>query len=124
MGKPHNVEEFHAFLSRLTTRPAERRVHERYAASLGIRLSRIDPNRLAAELIEETATENLSRGGARVRSRIGGVKGDVVVFEEVTSAFRTRAQIQEITGADRDRYLHLRFLDASAPDTLLALAAH
>jgi hypothetical protein len=118
MGKPHNVEEFNDFLSRLTV-SGDRREHERLEAIVDIRLSRLDREEEAA-VSEDTATENLSRGGARVLSRMGVTKGEVVLFEEELSAFRTRAQIQDVTPIGDQRHrLHLRFLDGQAPDTLL-----
>jgi hypothetical protein len=118
MGKPHNVEEFHDFLSRLT-RSGDRREYERFDAAVGVRISRLG-HADSAGASEETATENLSRGGARVLSHLGLTKGEVVLFEDVRSAFRTRAQIQDVTGiGDRSHRLHLRFLDDLAPDQLL-----
>src|SRR5690349_3318308 len=73
MGKPHDVEEFLEFLARISAKPSagERRAHERVTVSFGVRLSR------TASLdggdgvdVDHAATENMSRGGARVRSRL------------------------------------------------------
>jgi hypothetical protein len=117
MGKPHNVEEFQDFLKRME-RSGDRREHERFDVVVGIRLSHVDrpPSKDWSEL---TSTENLSRGGARVRSQLRARKGDVLMLEESRSQWKTRAQIQDVSGSEADRRLHLRFLDASYPDNLL-----
>jgi hypothetical protein len=124
MGKPHNVEEFHDFLGQLSARPpaGERRAHERFPVVVGIRLSRGDSAREVdgwVGFVEEAATGNVSRGGALVYCRLAAEKGDVLLFEEARTAFRTRARVQGISGDETHRHLHLRFLDASAPETLL-----
>jgi hypothetical protein len=116
MGKPHNVEEFQDFLKRME-KSGDRREHERFDVVVGIRLSRLDVP-AAHDFSELTSTENLSRGGARVRSQMHARKGDVLLFEEARSQWRTRAQIQDVTGGDSERRLHLRFLDSSAPENL------
>jgi hypothetical protein len=124
MGKPHNVEEFHDFLGRLTAKPlaGERRAHERFPVAVSIRLSRADMSHdrgALAGYVEEAATGNVSRGGALVLCRLAAEKGDVLLFEESRSAFRTRARVQGVSGDETARHLHLRFLDASAPEALL-----
>jgi hypothetical protein len=113
MGKPHNVEEFEQFLGGAAhAADPDRRQHPRLDLVVGVHLSHDDR-------VEDAATENLSRGGALVRSSIHAVKGDIVVFEEAATAFRTRAQIRDVRGEGGQRRLHLRFLDAPAPDALL-----
>jgi hypothetical protein len=119
MGKPHTAEEFREFLGRLS-RYGDRREFERFEVAVGVKLSRLDNG---TGLSERTSTENMSRGGARVATRLSAERGDVILFEEAQGAFRTRAQVQEVTGeAARDRRLHLRFLDGLAPDGLFARA--
>jgi hypothetical protein len=126
MGKPHNVEEFYAFLSSLSAKPtgAERRAHQRFPVVVGIRLSRagrLNEGDWPGEESDHAATENVSRGGALVRSRLSAAKGDVLLFEEARSSFRTRARVQDVSGDASDRRYHLRFLDASAPEGLLSV---
>jgi hypothetical protein len=87
-----------------------------------VRLSRLDMPRPSPGIGEETSTDNLSRGGARVKSRLALAKGEVLLFEDARGAFRTRAQIQEVTGNAHDQRLHLRFLDGFAPDGLIERA--
>jgi hypothetical protein len=124
MGKPHNVEEFYDFLDGLAPRSTtggERRAYPRFPVIVDIRLSRTaqgqDPSFVRET--ENAATENVSRGGALVRSHLTADKGDVLFFEESRSSFRTRARVQEVSGDGADRHFHLRFLDASAPEGLL-----
>lgn len=113
MGKPHNSEEFEEFLARLgSSATPDRREHPRLDLVVGVHLSR-------ADRVADGATENLSRGGALVRSEIDADTGDIVVFEEAQSSFRTRAQVREVRGGGDKRRLHLHFLDAKAPDQLL-----
>jgi hypothetical protein len=115
MGKPHNVEEFELFLSRIAhSGKPERRQHPRLDLVLGVHLSRPSSDR-----VEDAATENLSRSGAMVRSTLDAGKGDIVLFEESSGTFRTRAQVRDVSGTGADRRLHLHFLDANAPDELL-----
>jgi hypothetical protein len=123
MGKPYCAEEYQDFLSRLS-QSGDRREHERIDKVLGVRLSRL-PSASPIEF-EDTSTENLSRGGARVSSRMGAAVGDVLLFQETSSRFSTRVQIQDVTRVggsrsrphDEKRRLHLRFLDAQPPDAL------
>jgi len=118
MGKPHDVEEFDLALLQLSHAVVPRRF-ERYPVEMAIRLSRANDDQ-PVDPWEMTRTENLSRGGARVCSRLDLAKGDVVWFEDVAGGFRTRAQIREISaGEQQERRLHLHFLDGLAPDALL-----
>jgi hypothetical protein len=119
MGKPHNVEEFDVALSQLSQAVVQRQF-ERYEIKIPVRICRYEADRPALPQ-EDTATHNLSRGGARVGSRLPVQKGDVLWFEESAGAFRTRAQVREVSaGEDQQRRLHLRFLDGLAPDDLLS----
>jgi hypothetical protein len=124
MGKPHNVEEFHDFLARVSAKPTagERRAYERFPIAVGVRLSRVQGVRdsdYVSDDFDHASTENLSRGGARVRSRMAAAKGDVLLFEESRSSFRTRARVEDVSGAEPEHCFHLRFLDATAPESLL-----
>jgi hypothetical protein len=118
MGKPHDVEEFDSALSNLSHAVVPRQF-ERYPVAVRIRLRRFESDR-PADPFEDTSTENLSRGGARVCSRLEVHKGDILWFEESAGAFRTRAQIQDVSaGQDHERRLHLHFLDGLAPEAML-----
>ena len=118
MGKPHDVEEFDLALVSLS-KTVVTREHERFDLALPVRLWRDEAARHAAH--EETATENVSRGGARVVSTLPFEKGDVVWFEHVTGHFRCRAQVRGVSAADgSQRRLHLRFIDTLAPDEIFA----
>ena len=119
MGKPHDVEEFDLALESLSTTTVTRQF-ERFPLSLAVRLWRLEDDHPAGPA-EDTATENVSRGGARVPSALPVKKGDIVWFEQVSGRFRCRAQIREVSGGDQaERRLHLRFLDGLAPEDLLA----
>jgi hypothetical protein len=48
-------------------------------------------------------------------------KGEIVVLEELGGDFRTRAEIRNVyIGQDRVPRLNLQFLDAEAPERLVA----
>jgi hypothetical protein len=118
MGKPHNVEEFDVALSQLSQAVVQRQF-ERYEITIPVRISRYEADH-PVQPQEDTATHNLSRGGARVTCSLSCNKGDVLWFEESAGIFRTRAQVRDISsGDDHQQRLHLRFLDALAPDDLL-----
>lgn len=119
MGKPHDVEEFDLALVSLS-KSAITRKHERFDLTVPVRLWRGDSPE-PPESREDTATDNLSRGGARVVSRLPCEEGDVVWFEHVTGHFRCRAQVRAVTAeGPSERRLHLRFLDTLAPDEIFA----
>jgi hypothetical protein len=118
MGKPHNVEEFDVALAQLSQSVIQRQF-ERYEIVIPVRLARYESEGPALPP-EETATHNLSRGGVCVSSRLPVHKGDVLWFEEAAGAFRTRAQVREVSSDEQqERRLHLRFLDGLAPEDLL-----
>ena len=95
----------------------ERRAHERHEMHYNLRLSRQGEG---AEK-EFTVAENLSKGGARVLTTLPVVKGEIIIVEEMAGPFRTRAEIRNIyIGKDKVPRLNLRFLDAEAPDRLIA----
>lgn len=119
MGKPHDVEEFDLALLSLSKTVVARQ-HERFDVAVPVRLWRADTG-APADAHEDTATENVSRGGARVLSRLRIEQGEVVWFEHVTGHFRCRAQVRGVSAEDgTQRRLHLRFIDTLAPDEMLA----
>jgi len=95
----------------------ERRAHQRHEMHYNLRLSRQGEG---AEK-EFTVAENLSKGGARVLTTLPVVKGEIIIVEEMAGPFRSRAEIRNIyIGKDKVPRLNLRFLDAEAPDRLIA----
>jgi hypothetical protein len=96
----------------------ERRAHARHELHYNLRLRRQGPG---ADQQEQTVAENLGKGGARVLTSLPVVKGEVIIVEEIGGPFRTRAEIKNIyIGKDKVPRLNLRFLDAEAPDRLIA----
>ena len=119
MGKPHDVEEFDLALESISKTVVTRK-HERFELAVPVRLWRGDSDQ-PHEPHEDTATDNLSRGGARVPSRLPFEKGDVIWFEHVTGHFRCRAQVRDVTAdGESHRRLHLRFIDTLAPDEIFS----
>jgi PilZ domain len=98
----------------------ERRKHERTEVYLNLRLKRTDPS--TGQVQEETTvTDNVSRGGARVRTGMAVSKGEVLMVEEVSGPFRTRAEIRNLyIGKDGVPRLNLSFLDGIFPERILA----
>jgi hypothetical protein len=118
MGKPHDLEEFDLALASLQGTVVQRQF-ERFEVRESVRLWRLEEDHPAGPY-ENTCTENLSQGGARVLSQLPLSKGDFIWFEQADGDFRTRAQIREITsGHHAERRLHLRFLDGFTPEQLL-----
>ena len=61
-----------------------------------------------------------SRGGARVMTTLTFQVGDIVLLQEASGGFATRAEVRGISRAQPTiERLHLRFLDRQAPDRLL-----
>jgi hypothetical protein len=98
----------------------ERRRHERREVYLNLRLKRTDPS--TGQVQEETTvTDNVSAGGARVRTGMAVSKGEVLMVEEVSGPFRSRAEIRNLyIGKDGIPRLNLAFLDGIFPDRFLA----
>jgi hypothetical protein len=69
---------------------------------------------------ELTVADNISRGGARVMTTLTFQVGDIVLLQEASGGFATRAQVRGISSAQPsiDR-LHLQFIDRQAPDRML-----
>jgi hypothetical protein len=69
---------------------------------------------------ELTVADNVSRGGARVMTTLTFHKGDIVLLQEASGGFATRAEVRGISKAQPTiERLHLHFLDRQAPDRLL-----
>ncbi|HET7294693.1 MAG TPA: PilZ domain-containing protein [Vicinamibacteria bacterium] len=103
-------------------KPKERRRYSRLEnAFLNLKLHRLDPAGAAVQE-ERTVAENLGKGGARVMTAMPLAKGDVVLVEEIGGEFKTRAEIRNVyIGEDRIPRLNLQFLDAEAPDRMVAI---
>ena len=69
---------------------------------------------------ELTVADNVAPGGARVMTSLAFQVGDVLLLQEASGGFATRAEVRGITRVQPtvDR-LHLRFIDRQAPDRLL-----
>jgi hypothetical protein len=69
---------------------------------------------------ELTVADNVGRGGARVMTTLSFQVGDIVLLQEASGGFATRAEVRGISRAQPTiERLHLRFLDRQAPDRLL-----
>lgn len=100
--------------------PTERRQFKRLDVYLNLKLKRTGG---AAAQEEQTVTENLGRGGARVMTSMGVDKGEVLVVEDPGGAFSTRAEIRNVfIGKDGVPRLNLRFVEGEATERLVAAA--
>jgi hypothetical protein len=99
--------------------PDERRSHPRFQMFLNFTIQQVDE--WGAVLQEElTVADDLSRGGAQVKTTLDFSEGDVVLLQEAGGGFATRAAIRAVVeGANGITRLHLKFLDRQAPDRLL-----
>jgi hypothetical protein len=89
---------------------AVQRAYTRHELMLTVRLRRLDASR-AGPLDELTVTEDLSQGGARVRTTLPLAKGERVQLAETDGPFEVAAVVQNVaTGADRICRVHLQFL--------------
>ncbi len=98
---------------------AERRVHRRVDIFVNFMIQQVDE--WGAVLQEElTVADNISKGGARVMTTLGFMKGDTILVQEAGGGFATRAEIRDVRkGPDDVSRLHLKFLDRQTPDRML-----
>ena len=77
--------------------------------------------RAGGEGEERTITENISRGGARIKTaQTHLAEGDRLGFEEIDGPFRARAEVRGSRAFDDGIHrLHLKFLDHAAPARLV-----
>lgn len=69
---------------------------------------------------ELTVADNVSRAGARVMTSLSFQVGDIVLLQEASGGFATRAEVRGISKAQPTiERLHLLFIDRQAPDRLL-----
>lgn len=100
--------------------PRDRRHYTRLDVFVNLKVRRVDESGRTLQE-EQTVTENLSKGGARVMTTLPVSKGEVVAVEAMGATFRTRAEIRNLyIGKDGIPRLNLRFLDGPAPDALIS----
>lgn len=89
-----------------------RRRHERLQMFVAFHLQQVDE--WGAVLAEErTVSENVSLGGARLKTGGHFCVGEVVVLRQASGAFETRAQVKQFTvGPDGGNHVGVMFLDA------------
>jgi len=69
---------------------------------------------------ELTVADNVGPGGARVMTTLTFQVGDIVLLQEASGGFATRAEVRGISKVQPTiERLHLHFLDRQAPDRLL-----
>jgi hypothetical protein len=98
----------------------ERRRHERLQLFVNLRL-----RRLAAPgpLEEQTVTENLSPGGARVFTTLPVAAGETLTVSDIADKVAAEAQVRHVfAGPDRVTRLNLCFSDEAAFERLLQAA--
>jgi hypothetical protein len=96
-----------------------RRRSERYELLVNLLVQQADE---WGEVLKEelTVTDNLGRGGARIRTTLELKPGDLVYVRENAGGFETRAEVCGTSrGADGVCRLHLRFLDGRSPNHLI-----
>jgi len=99
-----------------------RRQSERYELLVNLLVQQADE---WGEVLKEelTVTDNLGRGGARIRTTLELKAGDLVYVRENAGDFEARAEVCGTSrGADGIRRLHLRFLDGRSPGHLIRKA--
>ncbi len=98
---------------------SERRSHRRIDIFVNFTIQQVDE--WGAVLQEElTVADNISKGGARVMTSLGFMKGDTILLQEAGGGFATRAEIRDVRrGPDGIPRLHLKFLDRQTPDRML-----
>ena len=116
-GYERNPDGF--FLHPVGQTAEERRRAQRVDGPFFFGLKREVPG--ATDPTEEAAVaENLSEGGARVKSALQLSPGDIIYVRELGGLFRTRAEIRNVyVGPDRVQRANLMFLDEPAPPRLL-----
>lgn len=98
----------------------ERRQHERLQLFVNLRLRRVGGS---GTLEEQTVTENLSRGGARVFTTLPVSRGEALTVTDLDSKVATEAVVRNVyVGSDRVTRLNLQFPDAAGFQRLLQAA--
>jgi hypothetical protein len=103
------------------TARTERRRYERVQVFVNVRLRRNDP--AAGTQEEQTVTENVGRGGARVPTTLPVAKGEKVIVSDLSRTVSAEAVIRNVyIGTDHVPRLNLCFPDPAGLERLLAAA--
>lgn len=100
--------------------PDERRRHERLQLFVNLRLKRAG---VSGVMEEQTVTENVSRGGARVFTTLPVARGESVTVTDLDNAVGAEAVVRNVyVGPDRVTRLNLHFPDVRGFERLLLAA--
>ena len=98
----------------------ERRHHERLQVFVNLRLRRVGPS---GTMEEQTVTENICRGGARVFTTLPVSAGEALTVADLDDQVTTEAVVRHVfVGPDRVTRLNLHFPDLAGFDRLLQAA--
>jgi hypothetical protein len=99
---------------------AERRRHERLQLFVNLRLRRLG---ISGTMEEQTVTENVSRGGARVFTTLPVSSGETLTVADLEDKVAAEALVRNVyAGPDRVMRLNLQFPDPAAFERLLHAA--
>jgi hypothetical protein len=99
----------------------ERRRHERLQLFVNLRLRRGGAD--GSRLEEQTVTENLGRGGARVLTTLPVSRGETLTVTDLSGTAAAEAVVRNLyVGPDRITRLNLHFSDSASFERLLAAA--
>jgi hypothetical protein len=99
---------------------AERRQRERLQIFVNLRLRRVAPS---GTLEEQTVSENVCRGGARVFTTLPVSAGEAVTVTDLDDRVATEAVVRHVyVGPDRVTRLNLQFPDLAGFDRLIHAA--
>lgn len=100
--------------------PGERRRHERLQLFVNLRLRRAG---MSGTMEEQTVTENVSRGGARVFTTLPVAKGDSISVTDLENTVAAEAVVRNVyVGPGGVTRLNLQFPDARGYERLLLAA--
>jgi hypothetical protein len=100
--------------------PGERRRHERLQLFVNLRLKRAGAQGVVEE---QTVTENVSRGGARVFTTLDVAQGESITVTDLESSVTAEAVVANVyVGPDRVTRLNLHFPDVRGFERLLLAA--
>jgi hypothetical protein len=107
-------------LAERATPGAERRQRERLQIFVNLRLRRVGTS---GTMEEQTVTENVCRGGARVFTTLPVSAGEALTVADLSDRVATEAVVRHVyVGPDRVARLNLHFPDLAAFDRLLQAA--
>jgi hypothetical protein len=99
---------------------SDRRRHERLQLFVNLRVKRA---RDSGVMEEQTVTENVSRGGARVFTTLPVVRGESLTVTDLDDRVASEAVVRNVyVGSDRVTRLNLQFPDLRSFERLLAAA--